>query len=58
MEIPSVERLKKYEKPPIRAAVMITPTSWVQLMETPPREIGVWGRNRGKEKFSVPKGVR
>ena len=38
--------------------VMMTPTSCVQEMDTPLKVIGVLGRNAGKEKFSVPKGVR
>jgi hypothetical protein len=58
MDIPTVDFLKNQENPPIRIKVIITPTSWVHEMETPPRERGSWGRNAGNEKFSLPKGVR
>ncbi len=46
MEIPRVDFLKNQEKPPMRMAVVITPTNWVQLMETPPSWMGVVGEIR------------
>ena len=58
MEMPTVDFLKNHENPPIITAVTITPTSWVQEMDTPPKDIKVWGKNLGKEKFTDPKGVR
>ena len=50
--------LKNQEKPAIMVNVTITPTSCVQDIDTPANEIGVLGRKGGKEKFSVPKGVK
>jgi hypothetical protein len=58
MDIPTVDFLKNHENPPIKTKVIITPTRWVQDIETPPRDRGAWGKNVGNEKFSVPKGVR
>jgi len=49
MDMPTVDFLKNQENPPIKRKVMITPTSCVQDMETPPRVRGSWGRNAGKE---------
>jgi hypothetical protein len=39
-------------------AVTMTPTSWVQEMDTPPNDIRVPGQKSGKEKLTEPKGVK
>jgi len=58
MDMPMVDFLKNQERHPIKIKVMMTPTSCVQDMETPPKDSEVWGRNGGNEKFILPKGVR